>query len=88
MKGRITRNYCYLNDKIVDMWYIQGIPFTFEELPQAMAELDEIENEAALATGYDMDDMYKWSDYLIAEQCHPLLFTVEEFIENYEEVPE
>ncbi len=70
------------------MWYIQGIPFTFEELPQAMAELDEIENEAALATGYDMDDMYKWSDYLIAEQCHPLLFTVEEFIENYEEVPE
>jgi len=88
MKGRITRNYCYLNGKVVDMWYIQGIPFTFEELPQAMAELDEIENEAALATGYDMDDMYKWSDYLIAEQCHPLLFTVEEFIENYEEVPE
>ena len=70
------------------MWYIQGIPFTFEELPQAMAELDEIEEEASLATGYDMDDMYKWSDYLIAEQCHPLLFTVEEFIENYEEVPE
>ena len=70
------------------MWYIQGIPFTFEELPQAMAELDEIEEEASLATGYDMDDMYKWSDYLIAEQCHPLLFTGEEFIENYEEVPE
>ena len=88
MKGRITRKYCYLNGKIVDMWYIQGIPFTFEELPQAMAELDEIENEAALATGYDMDDMYKWSDYLIAEQCHPLLFTVEEFIDNYEEVPD
>ena len=88
MKGRITRNYCYLNDKVVDMWYIQGIPFTFEELPQAMAELDEVEEEAADATGYTMDDMYKWADYLIAEQCHPLLFTIEEFIENYEEVPE
>ena len=88
MKGRITRNYCYLNDKVVDMWYIQGIPFTFEELPQAMAELDEVEEEAADATGYTMDDMYKWSDYLIAEKCHPLLFTIEEFIENYEEVPE
>ena len=88
MKGRITRNYCYLNDKVVDMWYIQGIPFTFEELPQPMAELDEVEQEASDATGYDMDAMYKWSDYLIAEQCHPLLFTVEEFIENYEEVPE
>ena len=42
MKGRITRNYCYLDDKIVDMWYIQGIPFTFEELPQPMADLDEV----------------------------------------------
>ena len=88
MKGRITRKYCYLNGKIVDMWYIQGIPFTFEELPQAMAELDEIEDEASLATGYSMEDMMKWSNYLISEQCHPLLFTVEEFIENYEEVPE
>ena len=88
MKGRITRKYCYLNGKIVDMWYIQGIPFTFEELPQAMAELDEIEDEASSATGYSMEDMMKWSNYLISEQCHPLLFTVEEFIENYEEVPE
>ena len=70
------------------MWYIQGIPFTFEELPQAMAELDEIEDEASSATGYSMEDMMKWSNYLISEQCHPLLFTVEEFIENYEEVPE
>ena len=53
-----------------------------------MAELDEVEQEAADATGYDMQDMMRWSEYLIAEQCHPLLFTVEEFIENYEEVPE
>ncbi len=88
MKGRITRKYCYLNGSVVDMWYIQGIPFTFEELPQAMQELDEVEEEAAEAQGYRMDDMYKWSNYLILEQCHPLLFTVEEFIENYEEVPE
>jgi|TARA_B100001094_G_scaffold161127_1_gene155844 hypothetical protein len=88
MKGRITRKYCYLDGKIVDMWYIQGIPFTFEEIPQPMAELDEVEHEAEDATGYDMQDMMRWSEYLIAEQCHPLLFTVEEFIENYEEVPE
>jgi|TARA_B100000427_G_scaffold206065_1_gene171554 hypothetical protein len=88
MKGRITRNYCYLNDKIVDMWYIQGIPFTFEELPQPMAELDEIQEEAEDATSYSMDEMYRWSEYLIAEECHPLLFPINEFIENYEEVPE
>ena len=87
MKGRITRNYCYLNDKVVDMWYIQGIPFTFDVLPAPMA-IQEIQQEAASNESYTMEDMMQWSDYLIAEQCHPLLFTVEEFIENYEEVPE
>ena len=87
MKGRITRNCCYLNDKVVDMWYIQGIPFTFDELPAPMA-IQEIQQEAASNESYTMEDMMQWSDYLIAEQCHPLLFTVEEFIENYEEVPE
>ena len=50
--------------------------------------VENVEEEAAESTGYDMQDMMRWSDYLIAEQCHPLLFTVEEFIENYEEVPE
>ena len=64
MKGRITRKYCYLDGKIVDMWYIQGIPFTFEEIPQQMAELDEVELEAADATGYDMQDMLRCSEYL------------------------
>ena len=70
------------------MWYIQGIPFTFEELPQAMAELGEIQEEAEDVTSYSMDEMYRWSEYLIAEECHPLLFPIDEFIENYEEVPE
>ena len=87
MKGRLTRYYCYLNDKVVDMWYIQGIPFTFDELPAPMA-IQEIQQEAASNESYTMEDMMQWSDYLIAEQGHPLLFTVEEFIENYEEVPE
>ena len=50
MKGRITRSYCYLDGKVVDMWYIQGIPFTFEELPQAMQEVEHVEQEAADAT--------------------------------------
>ncbi len=76
-----------MNDKVVDMWYIQGIPFTFDELPAPMA-IEEIQQEAASNESYTMEDMMQWSDYLIAEQCHPLLFTVEEFIDNYEEVPE
>tara|TARA_B100000287_G_scaffold79002_2_gene71167 strand:+ start:483 stop:746 length:264 start_codon:yes stop_codon:yes gene_type:complete len=87
MKGRITRNYCYLNEKVVDMWYIQGIPFTFDELPEPMA-IEEIQQEAASNQSYTMDDMYRYSQYLIAEACHPLLFPIEQFVENMEEVPE
>ena len=62
MKGRITRSYCYLDGNVVDMWYIQGIPFTFEELPQPMQEVEDVEQEAADATGYSMEDMMKWSN--------------------------
>ena len=50
--------------------------------------VDEVVEEAEDTTGYTMEDMMTWSDYLIAEECHPLLFPINEFIENYEEVPE
>ena len=51
MKGRITRSYCYLDGNVVDMWYIQGIPFTFEELPQPMQEVEDVEQEAKTVKG-------------------------------------
>ena len=92
-KIRITHSYCYLNiregeNKIVDMWFILGIPFTFEELPEAVQELEEVKLDADTGRMYTMDELYRMSDYLIAEECHPILFDLAEMIENYEEVPE
>ena len=92
-KIRITHSYCYLNiregeNKIVDMWFILGIPFTFEELPEAVQELEEVKLDADTGRMYTMDELYRMSDYLIAEKCHPILFDLTEMIENYEEVPE
>jgi len=92
-KIRITHSYCYLNiregeNKIVDMWFILGIPFTFEELPEAVQELEEVKLDADTGRMYTMDELYRMSDYLIAEECHPILFDLTEMIENYEEVPE
>lgn len=92
-KIRITHSYCYLNiregeNKIVDMWFILGIPFTFEELPEAVQELEEVKLDADTGRQYTMDELYRMSDYLIAEECHPILFDLTEMIENYEEVPE
>ena len=92
-KIRITHSYCYLNirkgeNKIVDMWFILGIPFTFEEMPEAVQELEEVKLDADTGRQYTMDELYRMSDYLIAEECHPILFDLTEMIENYEEVPE
>ena len=52
VKAQITNNYCWLTlytqkpeetvRVIVMMWFVNGIPFTFEELPQAVQDLDNV----------------------------------------------
>ena len=56
VKAQITNNYCWLTlytqkpeetvRVIVMMWFVNGIPFTFEELPKAVQELPDIVTEA------------------------------------------
>ena len=91
-KIRIEHNYCYLHTQdgkqIVQMWKLQGIPFTFDEIPEAVAALEEIKLDADTAKEYTMEDLYRWSEYLIAEACHPVLFDMSDMIENYEDVPD
>ena len=57
-KIRIEHNYCYLKidgeKKIVQMWKLQGIPFTFDELPESVSELEEIKLDADTSTEYTM----------------------------------
>jgi hypothetical protein len=36
---RITSKYCYHNGEIVDMFFINGIPFTFDEIPEHLIDL-------------------------------------------------
>tara|TARA_B100000029_G_scaffold415587_1_gene419469 strand:- start:690 stop:956 length:267 start_codon:yes stop_codon:yes gene_type:complete len=88
MKVRITHNYCYLNEEIVDMWYIQGIPFTFEELPVAVQQLEEVGLDAEKNQSYTLQDMYRLSGYLVEEECHPILYDLSDWVENFHEVRE
>ena len=53
-----------------------------------MKTMEEVKLDADTAREYTMDDLYKASDYLVAEGCHPILFDLSDWIENYEEVPE
>jgi hypothetical protein len=65
-----------------------GIPFTFDELPTLIQDNPEVILDAETTTSYTMEDLYRSSDYLIAEECHPILFDMTEYIENYEEIPD
>ena len=85
---RITSNYCYPDNNIVEMWYILGLPFTFEELPEAIQKLEEVKLDADTGRRYTMQELYKISDYLISELCHPILFDLSDWVENYAECPD
>jgi len=70
---------------IVKMYFIQDIPFTFDELPESAIydkELIEIANKYYY---YEPEDLYKNSFYLIDEEAHPCLFDLE--LENPEDMP-
>lgn len=82
---KITSSYCYHNGEIVDMYFINGIPFTFDNIPLIMQEDPYIQVEAENNYEYTSEDMYRWSNYLVDEECHPLLFEVA--LENPEEMP-
>lgn len=68
------------------MYFINEVPFTFDELPDyCMYDLDII-HLADQSLRYDAEDLYKTSFYLIDEEAHPMLFELE--LENPEDLPQ
>lgn len=84
MKYKIDTAYCWYDQgtQIVLMYFINHIPFTFDELPDDIMQNLEIIKLADQQLRYNPEDLYKKSFYLIDEECHPLLFEVE--LENPE----
>ena len=87
-KYRITSEYCwYLNGTmIVKMYFINQIPFTFDELPEGHLYDKELVEEANKHISYEPEDLYRSSFYLIDEEVHPCLFPVD--LENPEDMPD
>jgi len=67
------------------MFFINGIPFTFVYIPLIMQQDPYIQMEAENHYEYTTEDLYNWSNYLIMEECHPLMFELQ--LENPEELP-
>ncbi len=87
MKYRIDAAYVWYNKgtQIVLMYFINHVPFTFDELPDYATQDLELIHLADNERRFEPEDLYRSSFYLIDEQCHPLMFDVE--LENPEMLP-
>jgi len=88
MSYRIDSAYCWYNNcsMIVKMYFINHIPFTFDELPDGHLYDQDLCRLADKERSFEPDDLYRNSFYLIEEEVHPCLFPVE--LENPEDMPD
>ena len=87
MKYRIDARYVWYNrgKQIVLLYFINSIPFTFDELPDTAKEDIELIYLADNEKRFEPEDLYQSSYYLMLEQCHPLLYELD--LENPECMP-
>ena len=76
-KYTISRRHVFVDNEPVLMYYIESIPFAFDILEREEKEDKWILSEAALNQEYTLEDIFRYSDYLIAEECHPVLFELD-----------
>lgn len=88
MSYKITHGYCWYNRRsmIVKMYFINEVPFTFDELPDIASTDPDMIYIADQFLAYEPEDLYKNSFYLIDEQAHPCLFEVE--LQNPQDMPD
>ena len=88
MNFTASNKFCWYNDgrKIVKMYFLNDVPFTFDELPDGHLYDRDLIDIANTNPEYEMEDVYKGSNYLIMEQCHPCFDVIE--ILNSEILPD
>ena len=85
-KYTISKKHVFVDSEPVLMYYVENMPFTFDVLDKEDKENKWIVSEAAINPEYTMEDIFRFSDYLIAEECHPVLFELD--LVNPELIPE
>ena len=88
MSYTVSTTHCWYNEgkMIVKMYFLNNVPFTFDEMPDGHLYDRDLVKEANKNESYEVDDVYKGSNYLIMEQAHPCFDPVD--IENPEILPE
>ena len=85
---RVNQSYNWFNrgSIIVRMYFLNYVPFTFDDLAEGYLYDRDIVEEADKSRCYDLEDVYVGSQYLILENCHPCFDMIN--IENIDELPE
>jgi hypothetical protein len=88
MSYKIKKAHCWYNNgaQIVLMYFLNEVPFTFDELPEGHLYDQDLCREADKNRTFDPEDLYYNSFYLIDEECHPCFFPLD--IENPEDLPD
>ena len=91
----IETTYCWYIEELEDsferivlMYFINGIPFTFDELEDitpSEEDLPRIKIVADYGKRYSSEELYRFYGYLMQEEMHPLVFPIE--LENPEDLP-
>ena len=84
----VSTKYCWFNEgnAIVKIFFLNDVPFTFDDLNEGYLYDKDIVEKADEGPVYSTEDIYKGSNYLIQEMCHPCFDPIE--ILNPENLPE
>ena len=89
MKYHIDTKYAWYDHQegrvLILLYFIQNVPFTFDELPEIAKSHPEVVNLADDEKRWTPEGLYRASSYLMLEECHPMLYELE--LENPELMP-
>ena len=77
IKYTLEKKHVFVDNEPVLMYFVESIPFAFDVLEREQKQDKWILSEAAINPEYTLDDIFRYSDYLIAEECHPVLFELD-----------
>ena len=76
----------FLDKEPVLMYFIEHMPFQFDSLDRIEKEDIWVLSEAASNEEYTLTDVITSSEYLLQEECHPVLYELD--LVNPELIPE
>ena len=89
MKYHIDTTYAWYDHHegsvLILLYFIQNVPFTFDELPEIAKSHPEVIKLANDGKRWTPEKLYKASSYLMLEECHPMMYELE--LENPELMP-